>query len=114
MHLTQSDCCLHTMFISLIVWIYHLCHKLAHAQQGDASTMSSLAGAASQAPGPAALKAQQSEELEGMFDGDRATHNNRLLSSQTEASSKAKAGSGRRGRTTEGSIPEVRPGSCVP
>ena len=49
-----------------------------------------------------------------MFDGDQATHNNRLLSSQSEASSKAKAGSGRRGRTTEGSIPEVRPGFSVP
>ena len=114
MHLIQSDCCLHIMFISLIVWIYRLYHKLSHAQQGDASTLSSLAGTASQAPGPAALKAQQSKEFESMFDGEQATHNNRLLSSQSEASSKATAGAGRRGRTTEGSISEVRPGFSVP
>ena len=38
MHPIQSDCCLHTMFISLIVWMYHLYHELSHAQQGDAST----------------------------------------------------------------------------
>ena len=49
-----------------------------------------------------------------MFDGEQATHNNRLLSSQSEASSKAPAGAGRRRRTTEGSIPEVRPGFSVP
>ena len=49
-----------------------------------------------------------------MLNGEQATHNNRLMSSQSEASSEAKAGAGRRGRTTEGSIPEVRPGFLVP